>query len=277
MKVHHLNCGTLHPPARRLINGDGGLFEAATMVCHCLLIETGAGLVLVDTGIGLADIQHPPGSLPRQFTQLVRPAFDADEAAVRQVQALGHAPEDVAHIVLTHLDLDHAGGLRDFPNATVHLLADELHAATNAHTAAQRARYRQAQWAHGPKWTTYRDTGEPWFGFAAVRELAGLPPEILLIPLAGHTRGHAGVAVDTGSGWLLHAGDAYFSHGQLDAAKPRAPLGLSVFQSLVDTERPARKANQRRLLELVDKEKGAVRVFCAHDPVELAKAIEVPS
>jgi glyoxylase-like metal-dependent hydrolase (beta-lactamase superfamily II) len=34
-------------------------------------------------------------------------------------------PKDVRHIVLTHLDFDPAGGLGDFPHATVHMLADE--------------------------------------------------------------------------------------------------------------------------------------------------------
>jgi glyoxylase-like metal-dependent hydrolase (beta-lactamase superfamily II) len=36
-----------------------------------------------------------------------------------QVQRLGFDPRDVRHIVLTHLDFDHAGGLDDFPHATV--------------------------------------------------------------------------------------------------------------------------------------------------------------
>jgi glyoxylase-like metal-dependent hydrolase (beta-lactamase superfamily II) len=32
----------------------------------------------------------------------------------RQVERLGYRREDVRHIVLTHLDMDHAGGLRVF-------------------------------------------------------------------------------------------------------------------------------------------------------------------
>jgi glyoxylase-like metal-dependent hydrolase (beta-lactamase superfamily II) len=83
--------------------------------------------------------------------------------------------------------------------------ADELRAFEQPRDNAERTRYRSVQFAHNPKWSSYRDLGEPWFGFTAVREFDGLPPEIMLIPLAGHTRGHAGVAVDTGDGWLLHA------------------------------------------------------------------------
>ena len=71
-----------------------------------------------------------------------------------------------------------------------------------------RNRYRPSQFDEVAGWRRYSGQGEPWFGFPAVRELEGLPLEILLVPLPGHTWGHAGVAVDTGAGWLLHAGDA---------------------------------------------------------------------
>ncbi|HEY3503399.1 MAG TPA: MBL fold metallo-hydrolase [Actinocatenispora sp.] len=269
MTVHHLNCGTLRPVGRRLVNGDGGLLAPAELVCHCLLVETDAGLVLVDTGIGMHDVRHAGASLGRTFTTVVRPALDAGETAVHQVRRLGYDPADVRHIVLTHLDLDHAGGLPDFPHAAVHVLGDELDAALHPRTRRDRARYRRDQWAHGPDWHTYAADGAPWFGFAAARELDGLPPEILLVPLAGHTRGHAGVAVDTGTGWLLHAGDAYFFHGETDPAHPRSTPALRLFQSLVETERAPRLANQRRLLELAREHGDEVRLCSAHDPVEL--------
>ena len=52
------------------------------------------------------------------------------DTAIRQLEALGHKASDVRHIVLTHLDFDHAGGLEDFPNATVHVMDAEFVAAT---------------------------------------------------------------------------------------------------------------------------------------------------
>jgi len=52
MRVHHLDCGTMRPLGGRLIDGRPGLFRRATMVCHCLLLETATGLVLVETGTG---------------------------------------------------------------------------------------------------------------------------------------------------------------------------------------------------------------------------------
>jgi glyoxylase-like metal-dependent hydrolase (beta-lactamase superfamily II) len=176
--------------------------------------------------------------------------------------------EDVRHVVLTHLDLDHAGGLVDFPKATVHVHAEELRAFESPRDDAERNRYRAVQFTHGPKFRTYRNSGESWFGFRAVGEMDGLPPEILLIPLAGHTRGHAGVAVDSGDGWLLHAGDSYFFHGEVDPVKAHCPPGLAMFEARVQTEKGPRLDNQRRLRELVRAHADAVTVFSSHSAVE---------
>ncbi|MFP3577877.1 hypothetical protein SB752_32900, partial [Brevibacillus sp. SIMBA_040] len=59
MRVHHLNCGCMCPLGRALFDGySRGL--TASVVCHCVLIETGTnGLILVDTGFGQQDVQHP--------------------------------------------------------------------------------------------------------------------------------------------------------------------------------------------------------------------------
>ncbi|MCW2494267.1 MBL fold metallo-hydrolase [Jatrophihabitans sp.] len=260
MKVHHLNCATMRPPGGRLISGTGTI-GGALLVAHCLLIETDAGLVLVDTGLGLEDVAAPK-SLPVIFRTAVRPKLDRAETAAAQVEALGFAREDVRHIITTHLDVDHAGGLRDFPDATVHVSAAELAAARNPRTRLEKDRYVAHQWAHGPKWAEHAVSGGSWKGFEAVTDLPGLPPEILLVPLAGHTRGHSGIAVDTGDGWLLHAGDAYFFHGQL-RRPPTCPPGLKAFQVIVQTEKAKRLANVARLNELATDP--AVSIFSAHD------------
>ncbi|MEV4529655.1 MBL fold metallo-hydrolase [Streptosporangium sp. NPDC049304] len=274
MRIHHLNCGTMRPIGGRLVSGTGSLLTYARNVCHCLLIETDDGLVLVDTGLGMGDVRDP-GRLNTVFRRLVRPVLSAEETAVHQVVRLGYEPGDVRHIVLTHLDFDHAGGLGDFPNAKVHLYATELEAARRPLTILERSRYHTSHWAHGPDWVTHAAGGDDWFGFSAVRDLPGLPPSILLVPLAGHTRGHAGVAVDTGHSdhgtarWLLHAGDAYFNHAQM-ASTPSCPPATDLFQTLMQDDRATRLDNLHRLNELA--RTGAVDIFCAHDKTELDRA-----
>jgi glyoxylase-like metal-dependent hydrolase (beta-lactamase superfamily II) len=273
MRVHHLNCGTMRPRGGALLDGQPGRRRAAELVCHCLLLETEAGLVLVETGMGTPSTTRADKWLGRRFQVLVRPALAAEEAAAVQVERLGYRTSDVRHIVLTHLDLDHAGGLVDFPEATVHVYATELAALRTPRDWAERTRYRSAQFAHGPRFRAYQTAGEPWFGFDAVRELDGLGGDVALVPLAGHTRGHAGVAVNTGQGWLLHAGDSYFFRGQLDAS-PNCPPLMRLFETLVQTERRARLDNQRRLRELAAAHGDEVTVFSAHDAVEYRRLVE---
>jgi glyoxylase-like metal-dependent hydrolase (beta-lactamase superfamily II) len=99
-----------------------------------------------------------------------------------------------------------------------------------------------------------------------VRELPGLPPSILAIPLPGHSRGHACIAVDRGDRWLLHAGDAYFHPSRLRGEA--APFGLQLFERLVAMDYEKVLENHRRLGEL--SQKPGVTVFSAHDAGELA-------
>lgn len=260
MKIHHLNVGSM-----REIDSLTGL-PAARAVCHALLIETPAsGLVLVETGLGLDDVTRPAELLDPEWVELVDPALRPAETAVRQLAALGHDPADVRHIVLTHLDVDHSGGLPDFPGARAHVMAAELEAAL---AEAPSRRYRPGHWAHGPHWVTYGEgPGETWFGMEGVRPLRGLP-DLLLVPLGGHTAGHAGVAVKEGDRWLLHAGDAYFYHGELDHDPVSHPL-MDIVQVGSQVDGELRIANQARLRTLAHTH--GVSVFSAHDPWELGR------
>lgn len=254
MKIHHLNCGTM----------------AFATVNHCLLVETPrSGLVLVDTGFGLNCVRRP--ELVGRSRYVIRPVLRETETAIRQIEALGYDPVDVRHIVLTHLDYDHTGGLADFPWASVHVHGPEYRAGMRP-TRLERIRYRPEHlWSHGVNWRVNElDGGQQWFGFTAVRDLPGLPPEILAVPLFGHSRGHVGVAVDTGAGWLLHAGDAY--------AFPRAVAGgrLGVVSQAVNllifhpSHLRAQLENMRRLSRLIVEHCDDVTVFCSHDPAAFA-------
>ena len=128
------------------------------------------------------------------------------------------------------------------------------------------SRYMTAQWRHGPQWAFYGDGGEDWFGFSGVRALGDRNPDILMIPLPGHTLGHCGIAVRSGDKWLLQAGDAYFFHGQIEA-RPRMPFVLGRFQRRADMDRATRVANQERLRALQVSHAREVTIVNSHDPV----------
>lgn len=273
MHIHHMNCGTDCPYGGALFDGRSKGVKGK-LVCHCLVVETQAGLVLVDTGYGLKDVRGPGPRITAPMMAMLNIQLREEDTALRQLEALGHKASDVRHIVLTHLDFDHAGGLEDFPNAAVHVMDAELAAATGPREGfVPQNRYRPMQFDEVHDWRRYTfSRGEPWFGFDAVRQLDGLPPEILLIPLPGHTHGHAGVAIDTHDGWLLHAGDAYFYRGEVRRATRECTPGLRAYQTMMEVDRDLRMANQERIRRLSIEHRDEVRVICAHDVVEFEHA-----
>jgi glyoxylase-like metal-dependent hydrolase (beta-lactamase superfamily II) len=91
------------------------------------------------------------------------------------------------------------------------------------------------------------------------------------VPLAGHTPGHAGVAIDTGAGWLLHAGDAYFYHSEVGQPERDCPPGLRFYQTMMEVDRRERLRNQRRLRDLSLSYADQVTLFCSHDATDLQR------
>jgi len=195
LTIHFLNCFTCN--ARWPRSWKTGLL--------CLLVETNQGLVLIDTGLGTEDYAQPSWFI-QLFRIITQMPFDPQEAAIHQVKRLGFTPEDVRHIVLTHMHFDHCGGLPDFPKAKIHVHRREYESFTQGSPNPFNLAYLKYHIAHNPDFVLYENLGEKWYDFDAVR----LPfsPEIQLIQLPYHSLGHCGVAVKTESGWHLHCGDA---------------------------------------------------------------------
>jgi glyoxylase-like metal-dependent hydrolase (beta-lactamase superfamily II) len=273
IKIHHLNCISTCPLGGRLMDGESeSILSRGHLTCHCLLVETDRHLMLVDTGFGLRDVRNPQSRLSRFFLGLVSPEFREEMTAIRQIERLGFDPKDVRHILMTHLDFDHAGGLDDFPHASVHMLELERENAQAQKTWMDRQRFRPQQWNYQSKWHTYPiGGGESWYGFNRIQLLQNIPPEIAMIPLIGHTFGHAGVAIKEDQGWKLLAGDAYFYHAEMNYKKPYCTPGLEVYQAMLEKDRQARLNSQVQLRELARSQSGEVTVFCSHDVREFER------
>jgi glyoxylase-like metal-dependent hydrolase (beta-lactamase superfamily II) len=270
-KIHHLNCGTLRPYGLPDEDGSGGVFKRGRGVIHCLLLETAAGLALVDTGWGQRDCTSPTPAV-RQFADFVRSSLDLEETAVFQLRTLGYRTADVKHVFLTHLHLDHAGGLPDFPLATVHAAAEEIEAFLQPRTPMERRAYRPEHGAHAPRWLAHDTRGASWLGLEAGPPIPFGETEIVFIPLRGHTRGHCAVAVRTGPRWLLHCGDAYGYYRQADPVQPYAhPNGRLVEWAVTAGFRMPRR-HWPVLRQLRHNHGEVVSAFCSHDAHELAVA-----
>jgi glyoxylase-like metal-dependent hydrolase (beta-lactamase superfamily II) len=264
MKIHHLNCGAMQPYGGGLFDGSTRGLGPANLTCHCLLLETSIGLVLVDTGTVSRNATDAARRISPFFRITDRVRLIPAEAAFNQIQRLGHDPANVKHVVMTHLDFDHATGLVDFPTATIHLAAKEAAAARSPATAKERARYRPARAANRSGWRVYESFPADFFGLKATY-LDGIPG-LMLVWLPGHTKSHCGVAIDLGrDGWLLHAGDAIFNRRELEPV-PHTPTAARLYQWFMQTSQVQRRRSLAELRRISRDEGDHVRIICTHDP-----------
>jgi len=246
MPIHHLNCGVLHAPPNPRAS------------CHCLLLEGPDGLALVDTGIGLQDVARPLERIGQPLIDLAGFQFHEADTAVRQLEQLGFHPADVTDVILTHGDPDHTGGLADFPQARVHLAAEE-----HARVAEGHGRYLPAHFAHCPRWVTHPPSDQRWFGLEARPVALAAGFEVLLVPLFGHTLGHCGVAAPQGERWTLHVGDAYYLRVEL-STDDHPVSALAAQRADDDVQRRRSLARLRRLA----RDHPEVELFGYHDFTE---------
>ncbi|MCG8605674.1 MBL fold metallo-hydrolase [bacterium] len=198
LTIEHVNFGWLHAP------------PLPPACCHCLIIRTDSGVALIDTGIGTQDIANPDARIGREAIEAAGFQFIPVVTAIHQLGMLGIKRSDVTDIIMTHCDPDHAGGLSDFPDASVHIAAEEKHNIDSGNS-----RYSLAQFVHRPAWVTYDTNNCDTLGLPSRLVRTSLDVDIRLIPLFGHTNGHCGVAVCENETCILHVGDAYYLRDEL--------------------------------------------------------------
>src|SRR5919202_721068 len=117
-KVHVLDDGTFTTDAGNLF-GPNAKRAKIRGAMHSVLVETGDNLVLLDAGFG----PELPEVLEGRYE------LNREESLMDSLREAGHDPEDVTHVVLSHLDPDHVGWALNppsFPNATVYVQEDAL-------------------------------------------------------------------------------------------------------------------------------------------------------
>ncbi|MFI8977247.1 MBL fold metallo-hydrolase [Nocardia asteroides] len=241
------------------------MFRRGAAVCHCLLIETpNDGLILVDTGIGERDLANPRKNMGLDVELLLHPVRDRRFTAPAQVTARGYEISDVRHILVTHLDVDHRGALADFPNATVHSSDIELNSVLKPQTRMDRRRYA-GEWHRSLTWQAHKFTGDFWYGLPVVHETVSTVGRVVMVHLPGHSSGHCGVAIETGGDspkWILHAGDSVQNAAELHADQ-RVPLGIKLFNTIMEADHASRLRTRARLRELA--KDPDIEIICAHD------------
>lgn len=146
---------------------------------NCLLIETPAGRVLVETGIG---------ERVDDKTRAMR-AYDGP-AIVPALETAGFLPETVDLVAMTHLHFDHAGGL---------LRSDGARAFPNARIVAQRAEWDIALGDNPRLVASYVQPElrlvEAWGTQGWADGEQELLPGVSVVPTGGHSAGHQAILV----------------------------------------------------------------------------------
>jgi glyoxylase-like metal-dependent hydrolase (beta-lactamase superfamily II) len=160
-----------------------------TLPVNAYAVEHPAGTCLFDTGQTARATR--PGYHPWWHPYLRLARFELDEADEVGAQV---DPATVRWVVLSHLHTDHVGGIGAFPHAEVLVSRIEWERA-----AGWRGRLRGYVPQHWPAGLHPTLVDLP-----AEHDVAG-DGRLLMVPLPGHTPGHAGLVVD---GETLLAGDA---------------------------------------------------------------------
>src|SRR6266436_1492178 len=139
MKVHAIQTGFVriksaqveghgHGLARRLaIFTDRSWIE--WLPTYAWVIDHREGIIVVDTGQG-THLLETGKSLHPYVRWEVAFRIDREEEIGPQLRALGIGSRDVKRVVLTHLHMDHDGGLAHFPQSEILVAPGELRTAS---------------------------------------------------------------------------------------------------------------------------------------------------
>ena len=181
-----------------------------------LLEHPEAGPVLIDTGLHPSVAVNPKGNLgrlaPITFKEL---KMEPGQAVSAQLREKGIAPADVGVVVMTHLHMDHASAISEYPQATFIVSRPEWDAAASQ---GQLHGYVKRQFDHGFDYRLLDFDGpdaSSFAGFGRSFDLFG-DGSVRTVFTPGHTLGHMSVVVRTASREVLVAGDAAYLRRTID-------------------------------------------------------------
>jgi N-acyl homoserine lactone hydrolase len=249
MRVHLIQTGRVQIKASQIVGRGHGLarriaplFDAEWsewLPVNAYAIEHRDGVTLVDTGVS-AGVKRLPGWHP-YFRFCVRFDIEPEQEAGPQLKALGVAATDIKRVVLTHLHIDHDGGLGHFPTSEMLVSPGEFGRAKGA--AGQLRGYLPQRWpkAFDPK-PLILDDG-PYGPFPRSKRLTA-DGAIVAVATPGHTGDHLSVVVEDQDKSIFIAGDASYNeatmlNGTIDGVSDndgQAAATLAAVQAFVEAQ-----------------------------------------
>ena len=259
MKLYMFSTGYI-PVLGRLLRNDKAL-KLVKMPMVCFLIEDTHGLTLIDTGFGRMTLKNPADFPGRFYSMVLSLQMKAGEDALSRIEALGYKAGDVKDIILTHLHIDHVGGIPDFPDANIHTTREE-YAAMKERTDKMLSFYHSGAFQHGPKWIIHKLKKEERFGFSSSLDVFG-DGKIILVATPGHTSGHISVIISMQNRTVLHLGDAamYEDHFMNPAV---SSVGTKIFRWMSNTASGVEKETRGILVDIL-RNHPYMTTICSHD------------
>jgi glyoxylase-like metal-dependent hydrolase (beta-lactamase superfamily II) len=223
LRLHVFNTGWVTLREERLYLG--GERTPRTLPVLCFVLEHPRGLVVFDVGLHAA-FGTAPRRYVRRLTDLALPFRSRPGMTLSaQMQPRGLFPENVTHVVLSHLHHDHCGDLSAFSNARRYVARQEWQA---AQSRLSRLRgYLRQEYAGLPftlldlsleNGLTLEQVSKDGYGMDLMRD-----GSLIVVPTFGHTPGHQSLLVFLPHGAVLLAGDAVYAHESY--ARPAAQPG----------------------------------------------------
>jgi N-acyl homoserine lactone hydrolase len=178
-------------------------------------IEHSEGVIVVDTGQGAHLLQTGSSYHPYARWEVVF-QIDPEEEIGPQLRSLGIGPRDVKRVVLTHLHMDHDGGLAHFPNSEILVAPGEIRTASG--WAGRIRGYLPNRW---PSWfdpVPLELGAEPIGPFARSRRLTRAG-DIVAVATPGHTADHVSILVQADDTTLFLAGDTSYNESLMLASR----------------------------------------------------------
>jgi glyoxylase-like metal-dependent hydrolase (beta-lactamase superfamily II) len=168
-------------------------------------IEHPEGVIVVDTGSN-AGLKSLPRWHP-YFQFCVRFDIEPEQELGPQLRSRGISARDVRTVVLTHMHIDHDGGVAHFPHSRIVASGEEIAAARGISGAI--LGYLPTRW---PKWfdpepLVWQPSPYGPFEYSARITKAG---DVIAVPTPGHTAGHLSVIASDGDEQIMLAGDASY-------------------------------------------------------------------
>lgn len=225
MKIHAIQTGSVRIKKTQVEGRGHGLarqlaiFGASEwtdwLPTYAWAIEHSGGVLVVDTGQG-AHLLEAHKSLHPYVRWEVNFQIEREQEIGPQLRALGIGQGDINLVVLTHLHMDHDGGLGHFPNTKILVARAELESARG---------WRGMLRGYLPnRWPTWFDPEpldldpEPFGPFRASKRL-NPGGDIIAVATPGHTTNHISIlARDDGMSYFI-AGDTSYNEDLMLAGK----------------------------------------------------------